>query len=161
MNSRGNALQAPMKLFYLPNEETLGDQFGPRRVFNELLKEGLISDLQIFSFLVESKISGADSKTMDEILRLAKEFQPNIIFWQHPTNFKICPVKLAQLKKTTSNTTLVYHDRTHGGGAQKSYWVYESSRISSRYDNSLWRGKVFLSIQESRGQEYIVRTELF
>ncbi len=99
-----------MKLLYLPNEASLDKmQIGPRKAFKALLNKGDLSALEIFSFLHESNQHGLQT-TKEKMLKLAEEFQPDVIFWQHIDKFDITEDFIQQLKNVSSKPKLVYHE---------------------------------------------------
>jgi hypothetical protein len=103
-----------MKLYYLPNEGDESNpalrQVGPRKSFERLRKEGLLSDLRIYSFLSKFRHSMAADAVKNEILAEAASFKPDIIFWQHVSEFPVDDAFLTALKKRSQCRLFVYQD---------------------------------------------------
>lgn len=72
-----------MKLLYLPNENTEGDQYGPRSALQKLKENGDIDELQIFSYFVVKRELGNWNKTLTEFLRVIENAKPTTILIQH------------------------------------------------------------------------------
>lgn len=72
-----------LRLLYLPNEGTEGDQVGPRRAFERALSEGQLSAYQAYSYLVRDKAVGDHGLALAELQNIAREFAPDVIFVQH------------------------------------------------------------------------------
>lgn len=101
----------PIRLLYLPNEiSTISRQIGPRAAFNEMVEDQTISDYQAFSFLDEANKVDEPSSWEKRLVNLAKDLQPNVIFWQHIGNLPISIDLINQLKSLSSKPLLVYHE---------------------------------------------------
>ncbi|GAB4470766.1 MAG: hypothetical protein OHK0057_13730 [Thermoflexibacter sp.] len=101
-----------MKLLYLPNESALDNkrmQIGARKAFQKLLEKGELSELEIFSYIFETKQHGLEA-SKGKIIQLVEQFQPNIIFWQHVEHFDITEDFIGKIKNTASKPKLVYHE---------------------------------------------------
>ncbi|MBG0784873.1 MAG: hypothetical protein H0S79_07200 [Anaerolineaceae bacterium] len=72
-----------MKLLYLPNEGIEGDQYGPRLSLASLKDEGLIEELNMFSYCVECKKLGNWDKTLSKLLTVIERTLPSTILVQH------------------------------------------------------------------------------
>lgn len=79
-------MEHPLRLFYLPNEGTEGDQIGPRRAFERALSEGKLGAYQAYSYLVRDKALGDHRRALEDLLNAAREFAPEVIFVQHMNN---------------------------------------------------------------------------
>lgn len=100
-----------LRFLYLPNENTPGDQVGPRMAFEKLHQQGVFSAYEVFSYLWEDKQSGNHHKTLDKLLNIAEIFKPDIIFWQHlMAYFPVDKAFLRKLKALRSRPKLVYHE---------------------------------------------------
>jgi hypothetical protein len=75
-----------MRWFYVPNENTEGDQVGPRMAFEKLLREGVFSAYSAYSYLVRQKVLSNHEEALSEFLETARAFAPDVIFIQHPSN---------------------------------------------------------------------------
>jgi hypothetical protein len=101
----------PIRLLYLPNEiSTISHQVGPRAAFNEMVVDQTLSDYQVFSFLDEANKVGETSSWEKRLVYLAKDMQPNVIFWQHIGNLPLSTDLINQLKGLSSKPLLVYHE---------------------------------------------------
>ncbi|WP_026177533.1 glycosyltransferase family protein [Thiobacillus denitrificans] len=97
-----------LRLFYLPNEGTEGDQVGPRRAFERALAEGKLGAYQAYSYLVRDKALGGHRRALEDLLNAAREFSPDVIFVQHMNNtYPADPVFFQKLKATPSKPKLV------------------------------------------------------
>lgn len=100
-----------MRFLYLPNETEHGDQIGPHKAFRELHRQGVISALQSYSYLVERRRFSTHQEALEDLLHAAEAFAPDVIFWQHLN--KTYPVDrpfLRRLKEIPSRPKLVWHD---------------------------------------------------
>lgn len=100
----------PIKLLYLPNENNIISQAGPRAAFSEMVKDNVIEDCQVFSYLLEAQALNNPEKWEKKLLSIVNEFQPNVIFWQHISNFPIISHLFIQLKNLPIKPFLVYHE---------------------------------------------------
>jgi hypothetical protein len=97
------------RLLYLPNEDRLGDQVGPRRAFEALIRDGRLAAYQAFAPHYEAAVSGPVDASA-RLLALANSFQPTIILWAHPSNFPVPSELVARLRSLESTPTIVLHD---------------------------------------------------
>jgi len=101
-------MKPALRLLYLPNEGTVGDQVGPRRAFERFLAEGRLGAYQAYSYLVRAKALGDHRAALDELLSAAREFAPDVIFVQHMTDaYPVDQAYLRQLKALPSRPQLV------------------------------------------------------
>lgn len=101
-----------MKLFHLPNERTPDRnrmELTSRKAFENLLMSGELTDYKVYSFLYESKVKGID-KAENEIIKTVLEMQPDIIYWQHISDFNPSDKFYRKLKKSCSKTFFIYQD---------------------------------------------------
>lgn len=97
-----------LRLLYLPNEGTEGDQIGPRRAFERIHAEGDLSAYQAYSYLVRAKSLGSHRAALAELLNTARGFAPDVIFVQHMTDaYPVDRLFLRQLKALPSRPRLV------------------------------------------------------
>lgn len=75
-----------MRWMYVPNENKVGDQIGPRMAFEKLLHDGVFSAYSAYSYLVRQKELGNHETALAEFLETARSFAPEVIFIQHPSN---------------------------------------------------------------------------
>jgi spore maturation protein CgeB len=128
-----------MKLLYLPNETELDNknmQIGPRKAFQHLLDEGELTGIEIFSFLYESKKCGNYREVRDKIISLAKEFQPDIIFWQHIDYFEINDDFIQELLNIDSKPKLIYHEADPYGRYIKR--INNNMRVLFRHSDAVF-----------------------
>lgn len=101
-------MKPALRLFYLPNENTEGDQVGPRRAFERFHAEGSLSAYRAYSYLVRAKALGVHRAALEEMLNTAREFAPDLIFVQHMTDtYPVDRAYLQQLKTLPSRPRLV------------------------------------------------------
>jgi hypothetical protein len=97
-----------MRWFYVPNENTEGDQIGPRMAFEKLHREGIFSAYTAYSYLVRQKALTDHQEALAELIESARTFAPDIIFIQHPGNgYPMDRSYLQQLKAIPSRPKLV------------------------------------------------------
>ncbi len=101
-------MNSALRLLYLPNEDTEGDQVGPRRAFERFHAEGSLSAYRAYSYLVRAKALGTQRVAREELLNTAREFAPDVIFVQHMTDtYPVDRSYLQQLKTLPSRPRLV------------------------------------------------------
>lgn len=97
-----------MRWFYIPNENTEGDQIGPRMAFEKLYREGVFSAYTAYSYLVRQKALGNHHDALNELLESARAFAPDVIFIQHPSQrYPMDRGYLQQLKAIPGKPKLV------------------------------------------------------
>lgn len=97
-----------LRLLYLPNEGSEGDQVGPRRAFERAFSEGNLSAYQAYSYLVRAKALGNHRAALEDLLSAAREFAPDVIFVQHMTDsYRVDLDFLNQIKSIPSKPKLV------------------------------------------------------
>ena len=100
-----------MRWFYVPNENTEGDQIGPRMAFEKLLQGGVFSAYTAYSYLVRGKAANCHQDALNEFIESAREFAPDVIFIQHPGNgYPMDRLFLQKLKAIPSKPKLVLHE---------------------------------------------------
>lgn len=100
----------PLRLLYLPNENNVITQAGPRAAFDKMHKANLLDDYKIFSYLIEAQKLESTDKWAQRFLSIVIDFQPTIIFWQHISRFPITENLLIQLQNLPFKPFLVYHE---------------------------------------------------
>lgn len=113
-------------LLYLPNEGTPGDQVGPRAAFEALAREGRLSAYQAFSYLVEARRDGAEG-ALRRLEALVRERRPDVLLWQHVSDFPVGKEHLAALRAASPGTHLLYHE-----GDVYGRWVKRLPRATRR-----------------------------
>ncbi len=101
------------RLLHLPNEESLSPQhlqIGSRRALEKLAQEGTLGAYRAFSFLHDFRQGGDPRTTWRKLHEAAQEFQPDIIYWQHVSDFPVTVEEIQRLKSITSNPRIVYHE---------------------------------------------------
>src|SRR5258707_10484509 len=109
---------ACMKVLLLPNENAAYTQIASRKGFARLQNLGRIAELEIFSYRRIAEQRGIESSKA-ELLEKAASFQPQIIFLQHLGNFPLEGDYVAELKRRSACTLLVYHDEDPFDGVIK------------------------------------------
>jgi hypothetical protein len=100
-----------LRLFYIPNEMSVGDQVGPRKAFQHLLNTGVFSAVQSYSYFVERKRFVTHAQALEDLLAAAAAFGPDLIFWQHLNHaYPVDRAFLRRLKAIASKPKLVWHD---------------------------------------------------
>jgi hypothetical protein len=106
------------RLLYLPDEERLGVQVGPRRAFEVLIRDGRLAAYQAFAPHYEAAVSSPIDASA-RLLALASSFQPTIILWSHPSNFPVTSELVARLRSLESAPTIVLQDMDGWGIVRK------------------------------------------
>jgi hypothetical protein len=106
------------RLLYLPDEDRLGGQVGPRRAFEALIRDGRLAAYQAFAPHYEAAFSGPVDASA-RLLALANAFQPTIILWSHPSNFRVPSELVARLRSVASRPTIVLQDMDAWGMVRK------------------------------------------
>jgi hypothetical protein len=106
------------RLLYLPDEDRLGVQVGPRRAFEALIRDGRLAAYQAFAPHYESAVSGPVDASA-RLFALANSFQPTIILWSHPSNFPVKSELVARLRSLGSSPTIVLQDMDAWGMVRK------------------------------------------
>lgn len=100
-----------MRWFYLPNEETEGDQIGPRMAFEKLHAEGMFTAYQAYSYLVERKKAASLRDAQEALVEAARAFAPDVIFAQHINHaYPVDRAFMRRLKELPSRPRLVIHE---------------------------------------------------
>ena len=115
------AIEPALRLLYLPNEMEDREQYGPRMVFENMLANNELEAYQAYSFLMEQKRSGSSNAALDRLYESARQFQPDIILWQHPGSFPLPPGFGYSLKNIASHPVLAYDERDVYGGRGKPF----------------------------------------
>lgn len=121
------SLSAP-KLLFLPNEPVLGWQSGPRRYFEEAKAVGILSGYETVSFEFEAQ-GRNDDDVCQNILQAAERLQPDIILWQHISNFKASRDFLKRIRNVNSRPTLVYHEADMYGSLREIKTASQSMKV--------------------------------
>jgi hypothetical protein len=99
----------PWSLLYLPNEVVEGDQVGPRDAFEGMLRDGVLSRYEAFSYLVEAQRHGAE-QALVQLLDRVRAHPPQVLLWQHVSNFPVDTQWLRRLREAAPNMHLLYHE---------------------------------------------------
>lgn len=101
-----------MKLLHLPNERSNDRkkmELISRTAFENLYPEGVLAEYHVYSFLYELKNKGiADVER--EILQLVDSMKPDIVFWQHISEFNPAADFFLKIKQLAPKSLLVYQD---------------------------------------------------
>ncbi len=103
-------------LLYLNGTE--GHQTGIEDGFNYLKEKGRVTGLQWFYYQEYERNNGHQA-TINEIVRMAQVFQPDIIVFYHLAKFRIDEATLATLKGLASKPLLAYDEGDMYGGIAK------------------------------------------
>lgn len=99
-----------MKLLYVPNEERLGDQVGPRDALDWLTRRGDLGGLSVFSWRVRARQAGCAQQAQAELLEVARKFQPDLVLFQHVADFPVLPRFVRQVRALPCRPTIAYHE---------------------------------------------------
>ncbi len=75
-----------MRWLYVPNEQKDGDQVGPRMAFEQFYAEGLFTAYGAYSYLARAQALADHAAALREFENTVREFAPDVIFIQHPSN---------------------------------------------------------------------------
>jgi len=145
----------PVALLFLPNEETEGDQVGPREAFSELARRGVLSRYQAFSYLVEARLHGAPAG-LERLRALAERTRPDVLLWQHAGNFPVTPAFLAALRAASPGTHLVYHEGDVYGRWVKRFPSSVRALLAAADTVALVGGGEFAALARSAGARRVV-----
>ena len=94
-----------MRLVYLPNEPVTGWQVGARAALEGLRRDGVLSDLRVYSFLQQPP-----ARALEEIFALCEEAAPDAVLFTKIDEFPVDDRWLSALRGTPSRPLLVYYD---------------------------------------------------
>jgi hypothetical protein len=94
-----------MRLVYLPNEPVPGWQVGGRTALERLRRDGVLTDLQIYSFEQHPPM-----RALDEILALCESSAPDVVLFTKLSHFPVDDRWIGALRRTPSKPLLVYYD---------------------------------------------------
>ncbi len=101
----------PIRLLYLPNEQLPAvKQVGPRRAFEAMAARGELAAYEVYSFLHEYRAGRASHLIHAEIVEVARSMQPEVLLWQHVSEFPVDEASLRALKAACPGMVLVYHE---------------------------------------------------
>lgn len=115
-----------MRWLYVPNERHEGDQIGPRRAFERLHALGAFSHYQAYSYLVRGRELGQHAAALEEFVQTARDFQPDVIFIQRPTDSYPMDAAFVQRLKAEA-----------GGAHLVLYEEDPYDRVIKRYDDTI------------------------
>lgn len=101
------------RVLYLPNEGDFQEgtgQVGGRAAFHEMEQDGTIKELGIYSFLADFRVDRKKARSHQNLVDTVREFQPDIIFWQHPDDFPIDMDLLRAVRACGSSPHIAYHE---------------------------------------------------
>lgn len=100
-----------MRFFYVPNENTEGDQVGPRKAFALLNAQGVFSAYTAYSYLVERRKAEDHAQALERLAAAVEAFQPDVIFFQHLNrSYPVDGAYIRRLKDVASKPKFVWHD---------------------------------------------------
>jgi hypothetical protein len=108
-----STMTAP-RVLYLPNEMDFREehgQVGGRAAFNEMAGDGTIAELKIYSFLADYYVKKKDKAAAHQaLLEVVRSFKPEIIFWQHPSDFPVEKELIDAIRACGSSPIIAYHE---------------------------------------------------
>ena len=145
-----------LRVLYLAYEHKEGDQRGRIRVFRDMLANGRLAALEIFSYKMIANLQGWP-QMWQRLLEVANKFQPTAIYWQHMVSGEIDEQALQKIKSIASRPMLV----SETGDAFGNFWIKPFSRVLLRaaqlsdatFLSGLGRQKTFL---EKRGARNVL-----
>lgn len=100
-----------IRLLYLPNEQLPAvEQVGPRRAFEAMAARGELSAYEVYSFLHEYRAGQPAGAVCEEILGRVHALQPDVLLWQHVSEFPLDAAYLRRVKEACPGMVLVYHE---------------------------------------------------
>lgn len=115
----------PLRLLYLPVEKNEGDQRARRRIFSDMVNSGRLEALEIFSYRIFGYEHGWDAM-LEKILKIAKNFEPDAIYWHGIWNGHLNEKIMAQIINLSTKPALC----NENGDPFGNFWV-------ARYPKSL------------------------
>ena len=120
-----------MKLLYLPNESLPNWQMGARVALKRLQELGILSELEIFSFLQRPPTTA-----LAEILSLAQRLEPDVILFTKIDKFPVTASWFDALKAVRSTPLIAYYDADIYGRVFKRFTPQMA--IMSRYADEVF-----------------------
>jgi hypothetical protein len=101
-----------VRLLYLPNEgKKNGLQIEARTAFEGMLQSSELRAYEVFSYWDELEATGDPKRVHEKLYEIAQTFQPDILLWQHPTDFPVCGDTLRRIKSLPFAPLVVYDER--------------------------------------------------
>jgi hypothetical protein len=124
------------RVLYLPNEGSFSDyqsQVGGRAAFNEMLNNGILGALKVYSFLAEYESRQRNKERAHrDLLEVVRSFQPDIIFWQHPNGYPISDKFIKEIRLSGNASLIAYHE----GDPFDRYYKLMSNEVMTLYRHS-------------------------
>lgn len=130
-------MKPALRLLYMPNECVECDQIGPRMAFETLHAEGELSAYQAYSYLVPDKLAVRHADAFTEMLTVARDFRPDVIFIQCTTN--TYPMELEyirQLKGVPGRPRFVLYEEEISTTSESNGWT---QLCSTSWLSATWR----------------------
>lgn len=100
-----------IRLLYLPNEQLPAvEQVGPRRAFEAMAARGELAAYEVYSFLSEYRRGQRAAVVQGEILERLRDVRPDVLLWQHVSEFPVDAAYLRRVKQACPGMVLVYHE---------------------------------------------------
>ncbi len=103
--------RAQLRILHLPNEAKEGpthEQVGPRRAMSSMAQEGQAAAYTAYSYL--ARYNAVGDVWQQEMLEVARTFQPDLVVWQHVGEVPVAPSTLSALSALPSAPRLLYHE---------------------------------------------------
>ncbi len=101
----------PLRFFYVPNEVSEGDQFGPRKAFELLHAQGVLSAYTAYSYLVERTRAPSHARALQDLHAAVEAFQPDVVYFQHLNgSYPVDSAYIRRLKSVASRPRFVWHE---------------------------------------------------
>lgn len=99
-----------IKLLYIANENMMGDQVGARQAFEIMKREDILQDYRVVSFILLQRQCNSKKQIELELLKIFKEFMPDIVLIEHLGKFSLGSVLLKKFKSIKKNIVISYRE---------------------------------------------------
>jgi hypothetical protein len=116
-----------LRLLYLPVENIEGDQRARRKIFADMLSEGRLEALEIFSYRIFGRQHGWESM-IQKIYELARDFEADAIYWHGVWEGNLNEKIMLQIKNLPTKPAIC----NENGDPFGNFWVvpYPKSLLS-------------------------------
>jgi hypothetical protein len=110
-----------MRVLHLDNDQSADSngRIGSEGIFRRLLAQGVLSDYARLTFLRDYRQSRDANSVQASIIERAVSFRPDMIFWQHVSDFPLNDAFFARLREVAGVAQLVYHEADVYGGLKR------------------------------------------
>lgn len=128
-----------MKLLLILNENPQGSHDDVHNSLASLKRDNILESYIVYPYLARLTDGLRNQEVVNEIIKIAKDFQPNIILWSHTTKLFISEKKFIILKRLPSEPSMGYWD---GDIYHKFYKPLPNTiiKLARMCDVSFWPG---------------------